>query len=122
MPRHLSRTPKRFLLGHKACFLTCETPSRPEPCPAAGSLQSGFSERLFRNADIDTIPGEGIHACPWFAMGKFSPTRLNGDCEEIAKPSTAYGRRRRNWTKFRCGAAGGSVRVTKTGVWRSTGA
>jgi hypothetical protein len=30
-------------------------------------------------------------------MGKFSPTKLNGDCEEIANPSTAYGRRRRNW-------------------------
>jgi hypothetical protein len=30
-------------------------------------------------------------------MGKFSPTTLNGDCEEIANPSTAYGRRRRNW-------------------------
>jgi hypothetical protein len=30
------------------------------------------------------------------AMGKFSPTERNGDCEEIANPSTAYGRRRRN--------------------------
>jgi hypothetical protein len=30
-------------------------------------------------------------------MGKFSPTKLNGDCEEVANPSTAYGRRRRNW-------------------------
>ena len=30
-------------------------------------------------------------------MGKFSPTKLNGDCEEIADPSTAYGRRQRNW-------------------------
>jgi len=30
-------------------------------------------------------------------MGKFSPATLNGDCEEIANPSTAYGRRRRNW-------------------------
>lgn len=30
-------------------------------------------------------------------MGKFSPTKLHGDCEEIANPSTAYGRRRRNW-------------------------
>jgi hypothetical protein len=33
----------------------------------------------------------------WFGMGKFSPTKLNGECEEIANPSTAYGRRRRNW-------------------------
>jgi len=31
-------------------------------------------------------------------MGKFSPTKRHGDCEEIANPSTAYGRRRRNWT------------------------
>jgi hypothetical protein len=30
-------------------------------------------------------------------MTKFSPTTRNGDCEEIANPSTAYGRRRRNW-------------------------
>ena len=30
-------------------------------------------------------------------MGKFSPTKLHGDCEEVANPSTAYGRRRRNW-------------------------
>jgi hypothetical protein len=30
------------------------------------------------------------------AMGEFSPTTLKGDCEEIANPSTAYGRRRRN--------------------------
>jgi len=46
---------------------------------------------------LDTIPGEGIHACPWFAMGEFSPTTAHGDCEEIANLSTAYGRRRRNW-------------------------
>jgi hypothetical protein len=31
------------------------------------------------------------------AMGKFSPTKQHGDCEEIAHPSTAYGRRRHNW-------------------------
>jgi len=30
-------------------------------------------------------------------MAKFSPTTQHGDCEEIANPSTAYGRRRRNW-------------------------
>jgi hypothetical protein len=30
-------------------------------------------------------------------MGDFSPTTRNGDCEEIANLSTAYGRRRRNW-------------------------
>jgi len=31
-------------------------------------------------------------------MAEFSPIRQRGDCEEIANPSTAYGRRRRNWT------------------------
>ena len=30
-------------------------------------------------------------------MGQFSATTQKGDCEEIAHPSTAYGRRRRNW-------------------------
>ena len=30
-------------------------------------------------------------------MAQFSPATRNGDCEEIANPSTAYGRRRRNW-------------------------
>jgi hypothetical protein len=30
-------------------------------------------------------------------MPEFSPTKLKGDCEEIANTSTAYGRRRRNW-------------------------
>jgi hypothetical protein len=30
-------------------------------------------------------------------MPKFSPTTVNGECEEIANPSTAYGRRRHNW-------------------------
>ena len=32
------------------------------------------------------------------SVGKFSPTKQHGDCEEIANPSTAYGRRQRNWT------------------------
>jgi len=31
-------------------------------------------------------------------MPRFSPTKRNGDCEEIANLSAAYGRRRRNWT------------------------
>ena len=30
-------------------------------------------------------------------MLRFSPTKEQGDCEEVANPSTAYGRRRRNW-------------------------
>lgn len=33
----------------------------------------------------------------WFGIGKFSPTKQHGDCEEIANPPTAFGRRRRNW-------------------------
>jgi hypothetical protein len=33
----------------------------------------------------------------WFGMGKFSPTKQHGECEEIANLSTAFGRRRRNW-------------------------
>ena len=32
-------------------------------------------------------------------MGKFSPTKQHGDCEEIANTSTAFGRRRRNWVE-----------------------
>jgi hypothetical protein len=34
---------------------------------------------------------------PLFRMGEFSPITINGDCEEIANLSTAFGRRRRNW-------------------------
>ena len=34
-------------------------------------------------------------------MGKFLPTKVNGDCEEIANPSTACGRRQRNWIEAR---------------------
>jgi hypothetical protein len=33
----------------------------------------------------------------WFVMPEFLPVTPNGDCEEIANKSTAYGRRRRNW-------------------------
>jgi hypothetical protein len=46
---------------------------------------------------LGRIPGEGLHPHSWLAMGKFSPTKQHGDCEEIANPSTAFGRRRRNW-------------------------
>jgi hypothetical protein len=31
-------------------------------------------------------------------MARFSPTKQHGEWEEIENPSTAYGRRRRNWT------------------------
>jgi len=44
------------------------------------------------------IASEGVAlSSSGLAMGNFSPTKRNGDCEEIANPSTAYGRRRRNW-------------------------
>jgi hypothetical protein len=42
-------------------------------------------------------------------MGKFSPTKQHGDCEEIANPSTAYGRRRRNWIDARGSVPTGQV-------------
>jgi hypothetical protein len=42
-------------------------------------------------------------------MGEFSPTKLNGDCEEIANLSTAYGRRRRNWIDARGPVPAGQV-------------
>jgi hypothetical protein len=42
-------------------------------------------------------------------MGKFSPPKLNGDCEEIANLSTAYGRRRRNWIDARGSVPAGQV-------------
>ena len=42
-------------------------------------------------------------------MGKFLPTRQHGDCEEVANPSTAYGRRRRNWIVAYGPVPGGQV-------------
>jgi hypothetical protein len=42
-------------------------------------------------------------------MGKFSPAKQRGDCEEIANPSTAYGRRRRNWIDAHGSVAEGQV-------------
>jgi hypothetical protein len=48
-------------------------------------------------ASVGTIPGEESAPRTWLPMGKFSPTKRHGDCEEIDNPSTAYGRRRRNW-------------------------
>jgi hypothetical protein len=42
-------------------------------------------------------------------MGKFSPTKLRGDCEEINNPSTAYGRRRRNWIDAQGAVPAGQV-------------
>jgi hypothetical protein len=49
-------------------------------------------------------------AVPPVAMGKFSATKQHGDCEEVANPSTAYGRRRRNWIE-----AHGSLQVKGVG-------
>jgi hypothetical protein len=44
-----------------------------------------------------SFPGEESAPRTWLPMGKFSPTKLRGDREEIDNPSTSYGRRRRNW-------------------------
>jgi hypothetical protein len=42
-------------------------------------------------------------------MGKFSPTKQRGDCEEIANTSTAFGRRRRNWIDVHGSVPAGQV-------------
>jgi hypothetical protein len=44
-----------------------------------------------------------------FTMRKFSPTKQHGECEEIANPSTAYGRRRRNWIDAHGSVSAGQV-------------
>jgi len=49
-------------------------------------------------------------------MTKFSPTRQHGDCEEIANPSTAYGRRRRNWIDAHGALPAGQVVDTRCGA------
>ena len=51
-------------------------------------------------------------------MGRFSPTKLNRDCEEIANPSTAYGRRRRNWIDSHSAVPAGQVVDTSCGNQR----
>lgn len=48
-------------------------------------------------------------------MGKFSPTKQRGDCEEIANPSTAFGRRRRNWIEAHGPVPAGQVVDTSCG-------
>ncbi len=42
-------------------------------------------------------------------MAKFALTKRHGDCEEIANPSTAYGRRRRNWIDAHGSVSAGQV-------------
>jgi hypothetical protein len=63
----------------------CQPPleGRLPPLNGRGGENEGGSEE------------DRLKSCPWF-MGKFSPTKQHGDCEEIANSSTAYGRRRRN--------------------------
>jgi hypothetical protein len=75
-----------------------DTLTRPEPRPGNRIAESGSS-----GLPIDTIPGEGIRTCSWFAMGEFSPTTRNGDCEEIANPLTAFGRRPNQIVDASCG-------------------
>jgi hypothetical protein len=68
-------------------------PSRPEPRAGSRIVPKRCSEapRLIQFPAREVTPAFGS------AMGEFSPTTRRGDCEEIANPSTAYGRRRRNW-------------------------
>jgi hypothetical protein len=42
-------------------------------------------------------------------MGKFATAKQHGECEEIANPSTAYGRRRRNWIDIHGSIPSGQV-------------
>jgi hypothetical protein len=42
-------------------------------------------------------------------MGKFSPTKQHGECEEIANPSTACGQRHRNWIDVHGSVPAGQV-------------
>jgi hypothetical protein len=42
-------------------------------------------------------------------MGRFSPTKQHGDCEEIANPSTAYCRWRSNWIEVHGSVPAGQV-------------
>jgi hypothetical protein len=51
-------------------------------------------------------------------MGKFSPTKQHGDCEEIANPSTAHGRRRRNWIDAHGSVPAGQVVDASCGTKR----
>jgi hypothetical protein len=51
-------------------------------------------------------------------MGQFSPTKQHGDCEEITNPSTAYGRRRRNWIEAHGSVPAGQVVDASCGYGR----
>jgi len=59
--------------------------------PQPSRRRIGFLGILVEFWATDSAPTVGSQ------MGKFSPTKQRGDCEEIANPSTAYGRRQRNW-------------------------
>jgi hypothetical protein len=57
-----------------------------------------------------------------FGMGKFSPTKQSGDCEEIANPSTARGRRRRGLAGSRfAGCWTGACSSRKSGLVERAG-
>jgi hypothetical protein len=76
-------------VGHKGQKQGLKHPSRPKPQPGSKSAQDGLQSGC---VDYNT---QRVRA--QFAMGKFSPTKQHGDCEESAIPSMAYGRRRRDW-------------------------
>jgi hypothetical protein len=74
-----------------------QNPIHPAICPQIGFLKQ----------QLDTISARestSILGSQW----ENSHPKLNGDCEELANPSTAYGRRRRNWID-----AHGSVPASK---------
>jgi hypothetical protein len=64
-------------------------------------------QEVLRRGGGELIPAR--ESISRFAMAKFSPTKRHGDCEEIANPSTAYGRRRRNWTDVHGSLPAGQV-------------
>jgi hypothetical protein len=77
---------------------------------AARGLASPFlPESATTLSPLDTVPGDEIHDRPRVPTGEFSPATKNRDCEEIATPSTAYGRRRRNWQDARGSVPAGQV-------------
>jgi hypothetical protein len=98
-----SATGRRFVCGDKGRKQGLRQRNDPEsPLGSQVAVESP-------SGHLGRIPGEGLRAPSWLAMGKFSPTKQHGDCEEIANPSTAYGRRRRNWIDVHGSVPAGQV-------------
>ena len=75
------------------CRSTASTMGKSQGCPEEISIRNG-----------------------WFGMGKFSPTKQHGECEEIANTSTAFGRRRRNWIDAHLAVPTGQVVDAHAGI------